>query len=108
MPGAPLAAPAGGPRAAQPAGRPSDATLRCRDKWATREVLRGATALGDVPVEQYLDGSGISVDAAWYEGRAHPAFVARKECGSPPYFGETGHLVDAGTRRPPIRPCSTR
>lgn len=143
-------------------GSPPEAMLRCRDKWATREALRGAgvpqarselvtslpraraaatrigyplvlkpralnastgvakvdepallsarfrlargatapgaveVAPGDVLVEQYLDGPEISVDAAWYEGRMHPAFVARKECGFPPYFEETGHLVDAG------------
>lgn len=65
-------------------------------------LARGATAPGavevapgDVLVEEYLDGPEISVDAAWYEGRMHPAFVARKECGFPPYFEETGHLVDA-------------
>ncbi|MFJ6698013.1 ATP-grasp domain-containing protein [Streptomyces sp. NPDC091272] len=65
-------------------------------------LARGATApgavevaAGDVLVEEYLDGPEISVDAAWYEGRMHPAFVARKECGFPPYFEETGHLVDA-------------
>ncbi|MFI5972012.1 acetyl-CoA carboxylase biotin carboxylase subunit family protein [Streptomyces sp. NPDC051452] len=51
-------------------------------------------APGDVLVEEYLDGPEISVDAAWHEGRMTPAFVARKECGFPPYFEETGHLVD--------------
>ncbi|MBO8185060.1 ATP-grasp domain-containing protein [Streptomyces spirodelae] len=64
-------------------------------------LARGATAPGavevapgDVLVEEYLDGPEISVDAAWYRGRMAPAFVARKECGFPPYFEETGHLVD--------------
>ncbi|MFJ2738091.1 acetyl-CoA carboxylase biotin carboxylase subunit family protein [Streptomyces sp. NPDC087440] len=52
-------------------------------------------APGDVLVEEYLDGPEISFDAAWYEGRMHPAFVARKECGFAPYFEETGHVVDA-------------
>ncbi|MFB6987697.1 acetyl-CoA carboxylase biotin carboxylase subunit family protein [Streptomyces sp. NPDC056230] len=51
-------------------------------------------APGDVLVEEYLDGPEISVDAAWHEGLMTPAFVARKECGFPPYFEETGHLVD--------------
>ncbi|MBQ0862570.1 ATP-grasp domain-containing protein [Streptomyces smyrnaeus] len=72
------------------------------DRLASRfRLARGArtpgaveVAPGDVLVEEYLDGPEISVDAAWFRGRMEPAFVARKECGFPPYFEETGHLVD--------------
>jgi biotin carboxylase len=49
---------------------------------------------GSVLVEEYLDGPEISVDAAWQHGAMDLAFVARKQTGYPPYFEETGHLVD--------------
>ncbi|MDX3854286.1 ATP-grasp domain-containing protein [Streptomyces sp. AK02-01A] len=72
------------------------------DQLAARfRVARGATAPGavevtpgDVLVEEYLDGPEISVDAAWHDGRMSLGFVARKECGFPPYFEEISHLVD--------------
>lgn len=50
---------------------------------------------GGVLVEEYLDGEEVSVDAAWVDGAMLPAFVARKRTGWPPYFEETGHVVDA-------------
>jgi len=73
------------------------------DELARRfRLARGATAPGatevepgDVLVEEYLDGPEISVDAAWFEGRMAIAFVARKQCGFPPYFEEVGHVVHA-------------
>jgi hypothetical protein len=48
-----------------------------------------------VLVEQCLSGPEISVDAAVFHGEVLPMFVARKEVGYPPYFEETGHVVDA-------------
>jgi biotin carboxylase len=48
-----------------------------------------------VLVEEYLDGPEISIDAACQGGVLTPLFVARKTCGFPPYFEETGHSVDA-------------
>ncbi|MFD6023911.1 ATP-grasp domain-containing protein, partial [Streptomyces griseoluteus] len=70
--------------------------LAGRFRLARAATAPGAVevAPGDVLVEEYLDGPEISVDAAWYEGRMSLAFVARKDCGYPPYFEEVGHLVD--------------
>ncbi|MEU9509726.1 ATP-grasp domain-containing protein [Micromonospora sp. NPDC048170] len=47
-------------------------------------------------LETYLDGPEISVDSVCFDGVVHPLFVARKELGSPPFFEETGHWVEAG------------
>ncbi len=49
--------------------------------------------LGDVLVEEYLDGPEISVDSAVFRGRLQPLIFARKELGFPPCFEETGHIV---------------
>jgi biotin carboxylase len=67
-----------------------------RYRLARTAVAAGVTEVppGDVLVEEYLDGPEISVDAAWYDGQPALAFVARKQCGFPPYFEEVGHLVD--------------
>lgn len=48
-----------------------------------------------VLVEEFLDGPEVSVDSVVQSGRVSPLFVGRKEVGFPPYFEETGHLVDA-------------
>ncbi|MCT9008506.1 ATP-grasp domain-containing protein [Streptomyces sp. NPDC054766] len=48
-----------------------------------------------VLVEEYLDAPEISVDAVVHRGEATPMYVARKQTGFPPYFEETGHLLDA-------------
>lgn len=70
--------------------------LARRFQLARTATASGATevAHGDVLVEEYLDGPEVSVDAAWYDGKPTLAFVARKECGFPPYFEEVGHLVN--------------
>jgi biotin carboxylase len=47
-----------------------------------------------VLVEEYMDGPEISVDGAVVDGRYAPMFLAHKELGPPPYFEETGHIVD--------------
>lgn len=58
--------------------------------------LAGAPAYAsDVLVEEYADGPEISIDAVCVNGEVTPLFVARKRLGFPPYFEETGHLVDA-------------
>jgi predicted ATP-grasp superfamily ATP-dependent carboligase len=49
-----------------------------------------------VLVEEFADGSEISVDCAVHDGKVLPLFVARKEIGFPPYFEEVGHYVDGG------------
>ncbi len=49
----------------------------------------------DILVEEYLDGSEISVDCAVVDGWTIPIAVARKTIGLEPYFEETGHVVDA-------------
>jgi carbamoylphosphate synthase large subunit len=48
-----------------------------------------------VLVEQYVAGPEISVDSAVHHGEVLPMFLARKQVGYPPYFEETGHVVDA-------------
>lgn len=48
-----------------------------------------------VLVEEFLEGPEISVDSAVQDGVLTPLFVARKVCGFPPYFEETGHSVVA-------------
>ena len=50
---------------------------------------------GGAIVEQYAVGPEISVDAAVHKGDYMPMFLARKCVGEPPYFEETGHVVDA-------------
>lgn len=72
------------------------------DQLAARfRIARGAdvptvTELppGDVLVEEYLQGPEISVDAGFADGVMSIGFLARKQIGYPPYFEETGHLVD--------------
>src|SRR6185437_6479322 len=56
--------------------------------------LPGVPTPPDVLVEQYLDGPEISVDGVLIAGEYRPAVLARKRLGEPPYFEETGHLVD--------------
>jgi carbamoylphosphate synthase large subunit len=46
-------------------------------------------------VEEQVDGKEISVDGAVSGGVYRPFCLARKRLGSPPFFEETGHLVDA-------------
>ncbi len=48
-----------------------------------------------VLVEEYADGPEISIDAISSGGAVTPLYLARKQLGFPPYFEETGHLVDA-------------
>ncbi|MFC6092280.1 ATP-grasp domain-containing protein [Saccharothrix lopnurensis] len=60
-----------------------------------------AARVGPVPyrsdgvlVEEYVGGPEVSVDSWVLDGRTHPLFTARKTTGYPPYFEETGHVVD--------------
>lgn len=46
-------------------------------------------------VEELVDGPEISVDAVTAGGGYRPFCVARKRLGHPPFFEETGHIVDA-------------
>jgi biotin carboxylase len=70
--------------------------LSARFAFARDTAVPGARRYDvGVLVEEYLTGPEISVDAAVHSGRVLPMFVARKEVGYPPYFEETGHLVDA-------------
>ncbi|MEO3787452.1 ATP-grasp domain-containing protein [Actinocorallia sp. B10E7] len=64
---------------------------------ATRDVPVSDQPVFDqgVLVEEYLEGPEISVDAVVRGGRVTPVFVARKDIGFPPYFEETGHVLDA-------------
>lgn len=47
-------------------------------------------------VEEYADGPEISVDCAVHNGTAYPLCLAHKTTSYPPYFIETGHMVDGG------------
>ncbi|WP_255950825.1 ATP-grasp domain-containing protein [Streptomyces odontomachi] len=62
----------------------------------TRDVPVPHTPVFDqgVLVEEYVEGPEISVDSVVHRGRVTPLFVGRKEVGFPPYFEETGHIVD--------------
>jgi hypothetical protein len=64
-------------------------------------VDRSHESLPEVPdedrgilLEEYADGPEISIDAAVFRGEVHPICLARKQVGFPPYFEETGHVVD--------------
>jgi biotin carboxylase len=49
----------------------------------------------EVLVEEYVEGSEVSVDG-FFDGKTYtPLFLARKRLGEAPYFEETGHSVDA-------------
>jgi biotin carboxylase len=48
-----------------------------------------------VLVEEYADGPEVSIDAISSGGGLIPLYLARKQLGFPPYFEETGHVVDA-------------
>jgi biotin carboxylase len=69
---------------------------------AAYRVAHEASLVGDEPyrggalIEGFADGPEISVDGAVHKGEYLPMFVARKSTGMPPFFEETGHLVDAG------------
>ncbi|WP_089156406.1 ATP-grasp domain-containing protein [Micromonospora sp. NBS 11-29] len=64
-------------------------------------VAHEASLIGDEPyrggaiVEGFVDGPEISVDGAVHKGEYLPMFVARKTTGLPPFFEETGHVVDS-------------
>ena len=69
--------------------------LAARFTFARDTMIPGAWHYDEVLVEEYLTGPEISVDSAVHRGQVFPMFVARKEVGYPPYFEETGHVVDA-------------
>ncbi len=74
----------------------SPAELTARFPFARDTTVPGAWRYdAGVLVEEYLDGPEVSIDSAVHRGRVWPMFVARKEVGYPPYFEETGHLVNA-------------
>ncbi|MFI5593830.1 ATP-grasp domain-containing protein [Amycolatopsis sp. NPDC051758] len=64
-------------------------------------VAHEASLVGDEPyrggalIEGFADGPEISIDGAVYKGEYLPMFLARKSTGMPPFFEETGHVVDA-------------
>lgn len=49
---------------------------------------------GGVLVEEMVSGPEISIDGMLFDGEYEPLFLARKTVGFPPYFEETGHVVD--------------
>lgn len=74
----------------------SEAELRGRFGFAHDAEIPGSWRYDEgVLIEEYLDGPEISVDSAVHNGYVLPLFVARKQVGYPPYFEETGHVVDA-------------
>jgi len=75
----------------------SPAELTVRFPFARDTTVPGAWRYdAGVLVEEYVDGPEVSIDSAVHRGRVWPMFVARKEVGYPPYFEETGHLVNGG------------
>jgi biotin carboxylase len=75
-----------------------------RDEGALEFAYRvadEASLVGDQPyrggaiVEGFAEGPEISVDGAVYKGEYSPMFLARKTTGLPPFFEETGHVVDS-------------
>ncbi|MEV6646431.1 ATP-grasp domain-containing protein [Amycolatopsis sp. NPDC051371] len=68
---------------------------------AAYRVAHEASLVGDEPyrggalIEGFADGPEISIDGAVHKGEYLPMFVARKSTGMPPFFEETGHLVDS-------------
>lgn len=68
---------------------------------AAYRVAHEASLVGDEPfrggaiIEGFADGPEISIDGAVHKGEYRPMFVARKSTGMPPFFEETGHLVDS-------------
>lgn len=72
------------------------AELRARFGFAHDAEIPGSWRYDQgVLIEEYLDGPEISVDSAVHDGQVLPMFVARKQVDYPPYFEETGHVVDA-------------
>ncbi|WP_326948052.1 ATP-grasp domain-containing protein [Amycolatopsis sp. NBC_00348] len=68
---------------------------------AAYRVAHEASLVGDEPyrggaiIEGYADGPEISIDGAVHKGEYLPMFIARKSTGMPPFFEETGHVVDS-------------
>jgi biotin carboxylase len=64
-------------------------------------VAHEASLVGDEPyrggaiIEGFADGPEISIDGAVHKGEYLPMFLARKTTGLPPFFEETGHVVDS-------------
>jgi biotin carboxylase len=72
------------------------ADLAARFGFARDTTVPGSWRYDEgVLVEQYVPGPEISVDSAVHDGEVLPMFIARKQVGYPPYFEETGHVVDA-------------
>jgi biotin carboxylase len=72
------------------------ADLAARFEFARDTTVPGSWRYDEgVLVEQYVPGPEISVDSAVHDGEVLPMFIARKQIGYPPYFEETGHIVDA-------------
>jgi biotin carboxylase len=67
-----------------------DGLAIARHAWQT-----GMANGEEVLVEEYVEGSEISVDG-FFDGKTYiPLFVARKQLSEGPYFEELGHSVDA-------------
>lgn len=73
-----------------------------RELESAYRVAHEASLVGDEAyrggaiIEGYAVGPEISIDGAVHKGEYLPMFIARKSTGRPPYFEETGHVVDAG------------
>ncbi|WP_329309227.1 ATP-grasp domain-containing protein [Streptomyces microflavus] len=63
--------------------------------FTTAGAALAAGQNSDVLVEEYLDGSEISVECVTQHGHTHAVAVTRKKLGFEPYFEEIGHTVDA-------------
>ncbi len=72
------------------------AGLRAAFELAERARHAGPPAYEEgVLIEEMVEGPEISIDAAIFGGQYRPFCLARKHLGQPPYFEETGHVVDA-------------
>lgn len=58
-------------------------------------LVGDAAYRGGAIIEGFADGPEISIDGAVYKGEYLPMFIARKSTGMPPFFEETGHIVDS-------------
>lgn len=85
-----MAASIGVVRATRPAGLAEAFAIVERARRA------GPPAFEDgVLIEELVEGPEISIDGAVSAGDYRPFCLARKRLGSPPYFEEVGHMVDA-------------
>jgi carbamoylphosphate synthase large subunit len=71
-----------------------------RSAWelADGAVMATVVARPGVLVEEYLTGDEFSLECVTADGATDVVAITRKQVGSPPYFEELGHVVDAADR----------